>query len=235
MKDQATAPSSIDDTLPDVPDEVSMRQNLYFPTQVFSFQLDEQVAKAANEILLKEIYAERKQDQKGIQKSNFRSLGGWHSRNNLHEKPQYKKLTELISACCASVSKQNGYDRSYRLQATTMWSIINPPGSSNRSHIHPASLWSGVYYVQTPENAGNIEFTDPRTQQLMMPPRYVPNKKRSPTCWTKVNFTPKSGLLLIFPSWLYHSVAPNLSEKKGTDSERVIISFNISQVAVSEW
>lgn len=232
MKDQHTAPASTDATLPDVPEEISMKQNLYFPTQVFSFQLDEQVAETANKMLLKEIYAERDRDQKGIQKSNFRALGGWHSRNNLHEKQPFSKLTDMISACCASVSEQNGYDRSYRLRATTMWSIINPPGSSNRSHIHPASLWSGVYYVQTPENAGNIEFTDPRTQQLMMPPRYVPNKKRPVACWTKVNFTPKSGLMLIFPSWLYHSVAPNLSEEKGPNGERVIISFNISQVAV---
>lgn len=232
MDEQPIVPTTTHVTLPDVPAEICMKQELYFSTQVFSFQLDEEIAEMANGVLLKEIHSERKRDRKGLQRSNFRSLGGWHSQNDLHKRPQYKKLTDFISACCTSISEQNGYDRSYRLQVMGMWSVINPPGSSNRSHIHPASLWSGVYYVQTPKNAGKIEFTDPRTQQLMMPARYVPNKKRPPTCWTKVNFTPKSGLLLIFPSWLYHSVAPNLSENKGTDGERVIISFNISQVAV---
>ena len=48
-----------------------------------------------------------------------------------------------------------------------MWSIINVPGSFNRSHIHPDCLWSGVYYVQAPEGAGQIEFTEPRTQNMV--------------------------------------------------------------------
>jgi hypothetical protein len=35
--------------------------------------------------------------------------------------------------------------------------------------------------------------------------------------------------MLIFPSWLYHAVAPNLSEHDGPAGHRVIISFNLSQ------
>lgn len=211
--------------------EISMKQNLYFPTQVFSFQLDKDFAKSENDRLLSEIYAERMRDQKGIQKSNFRALGGWHSRSTLHTEPQFGKLVEMITVCGASIGAQNAYDPAYRLKPTSMWSIINPPGSANRSHIHPESLWSGVYYVQTPEHGGNIEFTDPRTQQLMMPARYASDMERPATCWTKVDFTPKPGLMLIFPSWLYHSVSPNLSQKQGFDSDRVILSFNMSQVA----
>ena len=98
-----------------------------------------------------------------------------------------------------------------------MWSIINPPGSANRAHIHPGCTWSGVYYIQTPAGCGNIEFIDPRTENLMQQPRYVPNKKRPKHCWTKANITPKPGRMLIFPSWLYHAVAPNLSEEIGRD------------------
>ncbi len=217
---------------PDVPEKIHMKENLYFPTQVFSFHLEDEVASAASDILLREIYLERERDRHGIQKSNFRALGGWHSRNNLHVRPSFEKLVEMISACCVSLAEQNGYDRSRRLTIGSMWAIINPPGSSNRSHIHPASLWSGVYYVQAPANAGNLEFTDPRTQQLMTPPRYIPNRKRPRACWSKVSFTPKAGLLLIFPSWLYHSVAPNLSEAEGSQGDRVIISFNLRQVEV---
>ena len=73
-----------------------------------------------------------------------------------------------------------------------MWSIINPPGSANRAHIHPGCTWSGVYYIQAPEGCGNIEFIDPRTENLMHQPRYVPNKKRPKHCWTKVNLTPEA-------------------------------------------
>lgn len=214
---------------PVVPTEVNVMENQYFPTQVFSYQLKDDMAQATNRHLLDAIYGERTRDSDGIQRSNFRALGGWHSHNNLHKEETYKPLVDLIGAACASIDEKNGYHKGYRMKIGTMWSIVNPPGSSNRAHIHPGCLWSGVYYVQTPENGGNIEFIDPRTQNLVNPPRFQANKKRPRSCWSKVNFTPKAGKLLIFPSWLYHSVAPNLSTEKGAAGERVIISFNLNQ------
>ncbi len=110
-----------------------------------------------------------------------------------------------------------------------MWSIVNGPGSVNKAHIHPGSLWSGVYYIQTPQSSGDIEFTDPRTVNIMHQPTLEPNKRRPAESWTKVRFTPKAGRMLLFPSWLYHSVGPNLSSQPGDQSDRVIISFNLSQ------
>lgn len=210
-------------------ENVEVTENHYFPTQIFSFQLPDEFSEIANALLLKEIYAERDRDSDGIQRSNFRALGGWHSHNNLHNEEAFQPLVDLVGAACTSISEKNGYHKKSRLKIGTMWSIINPPGSSNRSHIHPSSMWSGVYYVQTPENSGNIEFIDPRTENLVNPAKYQPNKKRPKSCWTKVNFTPKAGKMLIFPSWLYHAVAPNLSTLKAAAGERVIISFNLNQ------
>ncbi|GLQ36162.1 hypothetical protein GCM10007939_24460 [Amylibacter marinus] len=210
-------------------DSVEVSENLYFPTQIFAFQLPDAVEKEANRLILEAIYAERDRDTKGIQRSNFKALGGWHSHNNLHREKVYKPLVRLIDSCSRSLSAQNNFHADYSLKIGSMWSIINPPGSSNRAHIHPGCQWSGVYYVQTPKNSGNIDFTDPRTQNLMTPPRYAANTKRRQECWSKVNFTPKGGKLLIFPSWLYHSVAPNLATEKGPAGDRVIISFNLAQ------
>lgn len=207
--------------------EVHVNQNFYFPTQIFSLEVPN--AEALNTQLLKDINAERDRDQKGIQRSNFRSLGGWHSHNDLHKDERFADLVSHIEYGAANVSKSNGYHKGYQLKIGTMWSIINPPGSANRAHIHPGCNWSGVYYVQAPEKSGDIEFSDPRTQNLIMQPRYIPNKKRPKSCWSKVHFTPVPGKLLIFPSWLYHSVEPNLATEKGSAAERIIVSFNLSQ------
>jgi len=212
-----------------LPPKVEVTENKYFPTQVFTMQLDEETEKALNAHLTEQIYSERERDAEGIQRSNFRALGGWHSHNNLHKEVAYQPLVGLIDSVCETINDANSYHKATRLKIGTMWSIINPPGSSNRAHIHPGCLWSGVYYVQTPENSGNIEFIDPRTENLVSQPRYQPNKKRPKSCWSKVNFTPKAGKLIIFPSWLYHSVAPNLSTKKGSAGERIIISYNLNQ------
>ncbi len=204
-----------------------LRRDDYFPTLIYSTMLNDR--EAMNKTILEAIYAERDKDNKGIERSNIRALGGWHSHNNLHKEEAFDPLTKRINKLLGGVSTNLGYDPASYLTVSTMWSITNPPGSSNRAHVHPGALWSGVYYVQAPEGAGNIDFTDPRTVQIMSSPNYIPKKKRKTECWSKVNVKPVPGKLLFFPSWLYHSVAPNLAKGDGPESERIIISFNINQ------
>ena len=103
---------------------------------------------------------------------------GTYSADIVNYEPEFSRLTDRAHLLLAGISDNLGYDQNTRLQITTMWSITNPPGSSNRAHIHPGALWSGVYYVQAPENAGAIEFTDPRTVQIMNSASFIPNKRR---------------------------------------------------------
>ena len=205
----------------------SFSRAIYFPTLIF--QIDVTNANALNKSLLKAIYNERDKDREGITRSNVKELGGWHSKNFLHKSPGYSKLVEHINSATARISKELGYSDKHTMKIGTMWSIINPPGSFNTAHVHPGCLWSGVYYVHTPENAGNIEFIEPRTVHLMNQPKYLPKTRRPKECWTKVNFKPKAGRMIIFPSWLYHSVRPNSSSENGEKGDRIIISFNTSQ------
>ena len=200
----------------------------YFPTTIF--QIDLPTPKALNTRLLGNIYAEQERDLKGISRSNFTELGGWHSHNDLHKSPEYSDLVALIGQSTAQMSDDLGYSAGHAITIGTMWSIINPPGSSNRAHVHPGCLWSGVYYIQAPEGAGNIEFIEPRTAHLMNQPKYLSNAKRQKDNWTKVRFAPTPGRMLIFPSWLYHAVDPNTSRETGKAAQRIIISFNLNQV-----
>lgn len=204
-----------------------LRRDDYFPTLVYSTKLHD--AEEMNKEILAAIYEERDKDSKGIERSNYRSLGGWHSHNNLHKDDKFKRLTNRIHSVLGGINTNLGYNSARHLRVSTMWSITNPPLSSNRAHIHPGALWSGVYYVQTPEGAGAIDFTDPRVVMIMNSASFIPNKRRKTECWTKVKVKPVAGKMLIFPSWLYHSVEPNLAEGTGDEAERVIISFNINQ------
>ena len=205
-----------------------LRRSDYFPTMVYSCLLHD--AEDMNREILAAIYNERSRDGEGIERSNFKSLGGWHSQNNLHKDKAFKRLTDRVNRLANGIGRDLGYSESHHLRITTMWSISNPPGSSNRAHVHPGALWSGVYYVQAPEGAGKIEFIEPRTMHLMNQPVYKPKTRRRRECWTKVKVTPVAGKALFFPSWLYHSVEPNLAEGEGSEAERIIISFNINQV-----
>ena len=207
--------------------EDALKVQRYFPTLIFSLEVPD--SEILNDHLIETIYAERERDRTGVRKSNFPELGSWHSHVKLHKDVAFAGLVQYIDEVSAMMCRELGYHRSYQLRIGTMWSIINPPGSSNRAHIHPGCIWSGVYYVQAPKNSGQIEFIDPRTQNLMSPVEYIPDTKRPRICWTKVQYKPVAGRMLIFPSWLYHSVGPNRSKAKGKDADRIIVSFNLSQ------
>ncbi|TFL19640.1 hypothetical protein DR046_03820 [Jannaschia formosa] len=42
------------------------------------------------------------------------------------------------------ITEDLGYSTDHALRIGTMWSIVNPPGSANRAHVHPSCLLSGV-------------------------------------------------------------------------------------------
>lgn len=224
--------------LPTTPPSQPMTSSLavarfsYFPSLVFQFDLPDAVA--LNEQLLTLISAVRKADEKGVEKSNDSYLGGWHSREILHKLPGFEPLVGYINKAGEHICGDLQYDKTYDLRIGSMWSIINPPGAYNLAHVHPRSLWSGVYYVQAPHNCGRISFTDPRPANVMTAPRYIPNQRAPRKCWTKVCFSPVAGRMLVFPSWLSHSVEPNRAIPAsgcGHNGDRVIVSFNLSQQA----
>jgi len=104
-----------------------------------------------------------------------------------------------------------------------MWANINPPGGYNAPHIHPNSLFSGVYYIKAPKNSGDLVCNEPRAgAQLNMPTR-KPGKPPK-DLWREVHFEPKEGRIIMFPFYLWHCVEPNLS-----NDIRISVSFNFIQ------
>jgi uncharacterized protein (TIGR02466 family) len=193
------------------------------------FQYDVENSEQLNKTLLDLTYAERDTGI-AVNKSNTASLGSWHSATGLHKNAAYEPFMIEVNAALGRISEELSYATDQVLKVTSMWSIINPPGNGNRAHVHPGSLWSGVYYVQPSDSGGKIEFIDPRTVLIMNQPKYEDKKKRPRDCWTKVTFKPVAGRMLIFPAWLYHGVDLNTSKKSGRAGDRVIMSFNINQV-----
>jgi|10_taG_2_1085330.scaffolds.fasta_scaffold04234_13 uncharacterized protein (TIGR02466 family) len=108
------------------------------------------------------------------------------------------------------------------LKICNMWVNMNGYKDSNIKHAHPRCTLSGVYYVKVPSQSGGINFFNPVDDLLDSDWHHVKrenyNKYNSLT-WT---FEPVENLMLLFPSWLRHSVLPHLNKK-----ERVSISFNL--------
>ena len=105
--------------------------------------------------------------------------GGWTSGNISNEVPLLSSFNVLSS-----------------------WFCVNTPGAYNEWHNHSGIPASGVIYIQTPDNSGDIEFRD--AEQTL-------------------TITPYSGLMIQFPGNLEHRVTVNNSKQ-----DRICLVLNMN-------
>ena len=188
--------------------EKRMARDYFFPTPVYHTDLAR--ALDLNARLVADIRAWRERDPGGTFRSNTPQLGGWHSATDMHLRAEFTDLTCEIFELLHGVFTDQGYDDAYEPVCDSMWANINPRGAFNRHHTHPHALWSGVYYVRTPDDCGLLCLTDPRPQAHVITPYFDP-KRRSAHSWVEVYYQPVAGRLIAFPGWLVHSTHPNLA------------------------
>ena len=192
-----------------------MNKELFFATPIYVSDIG---SPSLNAHLERDIVDWSNKD-KGVTRTN---MNGWHSTDNMHTLPQFREITELLFKAQFDIYKQECLDSEPFLG--NMWANINPPGGYNRPHMHPNSLWSGVYYVKTPENCGHLKVEDPKSVALMSMPRRKEGSELPSYLWREVHYKPIAGRLIMFPSWLNHCVDPNMS-----NDIRISISFNFMQ------
>jgi len=187
----------------------------HFPTPVY-------IQEVSNAVELNQ-YLEQKilqwsQQNKGVSKTN---AGGWHSTTDMNRKEEYNVLTKELFAMQYEIFKKELLAQKPVLG--NMWANINYPGNFNRPHLHPNSLFSGVYWVKAPEKSGDLMLYEPRPGvHTTMPNRK--EEKLPPELWREVHYTPRAGTIVMFPAWLWHEVRPNQS-----NDTRISVSFNFLQ------
>ena len=192
--------------------------NLAFATPIWTSIIPGH--KGVNEKMFIYIKSLQKKDRAGINKSNFL---GWHSKNFDLELEQPRFFVNSISSQLNSVFNDMGWNiKNQEVKITGMWAIINKKNASNSMHIHSNNYISSAYYVKAPKNCGDIVFYDPRFAATYRYPKISKTNKLNSNI---VSFQPKEGMLVLFPSYLQHSVNLNKSNK-----ERVVISFNINLI-----
>ena len=187
----------------------------HFPTPIYIKDLPN--AAELNQYLEQQVLKWSQQD-KGVSKTN---AGGWHSTTDMNRKEEYNVLTKELFAMQDEIFKKEYLTMKPVLG--NMWANINYPGNANRPHLHPNSLFSGVYWVKAPEKSGNLMLYEPRPGVHTT----MPNRKEvklPPELWREVHYQPKAGTIVMFPAWLWHEVKPNES-----NDTRISVSFNFLQ------
>ena len=104
------------------------------------------------------------------------------------------------------------------LKIVESWVNDYAHGGYMSEHEHPGNVISGVYYHQADEQAGSLWFRNPNALMLNghWPGVDVNHYQNIPV-------PTQEGRLILFPSWLAHSVGTVLSK----DKHKISISFNL--------
>lgn len=106
---------------------------------------------------------------------------------------------------------------------TTSWITKTNPGGYSKSHNHGNSFMSGVFYYDDYDDASSAILFEPQnfpknTFQILA------DNTNNYNC-TNIQIFPQKNLLILFPSYLYHKITYNNSDKA-----RYSLAFNISPV-----
>jgi hypothetical protein len=125
--------------------------------------------------------------------------GGWRSRDDvldwaLDEVRLLRTRIDEVVVDLATASRK-------RACVFRAWAIVNRAGSYHRRHTHAESTWSGIYYVDVggADSACTVFEVDP----------------------APVRITPEPGLMVLFPSTIWHSVEPHHG-----NGNRITIAFD---------
>ena len=188
-----------------------------FPTPIFQYEVDDY--KNLNIKLSKYIYDLYNNDKNGIERSNVK---GWHSKAFQFGKESVPN--NFIKSIHQYIKKviTNGYGWKYKPEnvgVTEMWAVINSKDTYNQLHNHTNSYLSAAYYVKAAKDSGSIKFFDPNEVKKFRHPEI---ENRTDLSAFGYAIKPIEGNLLIFPSYLYHSVGKNT-----TNEDRIVVSFNV--------
>lgn len=169
----------------------------------------------------------REANEPGIRTTN---AGGWHSRKDLSlwSDACVTDLVGRMRAMGSTVLEHAGIHapitgKDLDIQA---WANVNRRGHFNKYHHHLRNnnIWSGVYYVSmgvvSGEAVAPLLFVDPHA------PRW--DMAHSAMELPMHQITPQSGLMVVFPSSLWHHVPPHAGKK-----ERISIAFNFRHPKLS--
>ncbi len=166
-------------------------------------------------VLINQAYDLMKSEPEGLSISN---RGGWHSKPFIVNDDS-NLIHAYLLQCLTRFDKFNSSSE-IMIDA---WFNINKRGDYNVYHNHPSSDLSGVLWIKSSENCGNLKFQSPYNfisyNELQS---YTDDFKEETNFYSNFTYEPIEGRMLVFPSHLMHTVEPNESSE-----DRISVSFNV--------
>src|SRR5436190_7942782 len=192
---------------------IAMPIRSLFATQLYEAELGEDQLLVALGHSIRVLAREDAAGRRWSKSNRYDGYTSYASLNDLPKRdPAFAALARLLRRHAASFARELGWDAKPRLDS--LWANLLETSGHHSGHIHPHSIISGALYVEVPDGSGAIRFEDPRLPLMMAAP---------PRSDTFATVQPRSGMLLMWESWLGHEVLPG----KGR-GERLSFSVNFA-------
>ncbi len=195
-----------------------------FVTKLYRERLDD-VAALNRELLAacKSIAKEDKAGQAWSREKGYQGYTSYASLNDLVVRdPAFASLKKQLDKHAAAFARALHLELGRKkLALDSIWINVLEPGGVHTGHIHPHSVLSGTYYVDTPAGSSALKLEDPRHPLMMAAPgrgEAAPEDQR-----TFVYVQPSAGDVLMWESFVRHEVPMNAAKKP-----RISVSFNYS-------
>ncbi len=134
------------------------------------------------------------------------------------EREPFSELKPFISQEVSRYIDSLALDPSFGVRISESWINVYDRGHAQEAHQHANNVISGIYYIQAPPGCSNLMFYSPVADTMIDPPTREPNRLNSMAVFVPV----KVGRLVLFRSYLRHSVPPN-----NATGHRVSLAFNV--------
>jgi len=136
------------------------------------------------------------------------------------EQAPFDALTDIITSGVTKYARTLRFDiDNHPPRINECWINVYGEGHSQEVHCHRNSVFSGIYYVKAPEGCGALIFHSPMADQMLEPPITERNTLNTEGFYIE----PVAGRMVVFRSWLRHSVKPN-----NIKEERISVAFNVT-------
>jgi uncharacterized protein (TIGR02466 family) len=116
------------------------------------------------------------------------------------------------------IKKNLKFKKEVKIILNNLWINENYKECYNEPHYHPNSNFSGVFYIKTPKECGNLIFIKDSGSSMNGLALFLEEIGSS-----TYTIKPEENLLILFPSNFLHYAEPNKSEES-----RISIAFNVS-------
>lgn len=195
-----------------------MKIDHVFPIPIARFTVDEPII--ANTIQLVHTYIAN--SDMTVPAAPGELLTTFYKDKDFLGKIQDKALLDYINRSVRQYIQLLGYDYKCFIEITS-WLQLNQPGSYFVRHDHYGAFVSGCVYLQMPIGSGDILYHNPLEARRVSNTFFEKIKaEENDYNYSHVSYTPVVGEMIIFESWLQHTVQQNV-----TDQNRLSIGFNI--------